>query len=82
MARTASASTHDISDFIQFVLKVRKLPCVTAVTAAEWLNSVGILRDSPQRPGLPLRRLLRAGKIRGQHQESNSRWSINALSHE
>ena len=72
-------SDDEISEFLQLVLKIRKSSRVTAVDAAKWLDCVGILSDSPQRPGLPLRKRLRAGGIRGQHQESNGRWYIEAI---
>lgn len=62
---------------IQDQLKKRGLLEVDAVEAAKWLDRAGILRDSLQRPGLPLRNLLRAGLIIGQRQESNHRWFID-----
>src|SRR5688572_16585246 len=71
-------ATHaDISNFIQRELAKRELPSVTAVEAAKWLDRDGILADSRVRPGLPLRDLLRAKKIRGQRQEPNGRWFID-----
>jgi hypothetical protein len=50
---------------------------VTAVEAAGWLDEAGLLSDSPHRPGLPLRNLLREQRIRGQRQEPNRRWFID-----
>jgi hypothetical protein len=37
----------------------RKLERVDAIEAASWLHAANILKDSPERPGLPLRALLR-----------------------
>lgn len=48
---------------------------VTAVEAARWLDAAGVLRDSPDRPGLPLRKLLREGRIAGQQQD-DGKWFI------
>ncbi len=53
---------------------------VRAVEAACWLDKAGLLRD--YRSGLPLRRLLRAGRIAGQEQRpdnKNGRWFIRRL---
>ncbi len=41
-----------------------------------------MLKDSASRPGLPLRSLLRGGRISGQHQEPNGRWYIRACDHD
>jgi len=49
---------------------------IDAITAGRWLNERGLLKDSGQRPGLPLRKLLRAGKINGAYQYPNRRWVI------
>jgi hypothetical protein len=65
-----------INRYIQRELRRRKLERVTAVEAAKWLNERGLLRDSPHRPGLPLRRLLRKELIRGAWQESGRWWFI------
>jgi hypothetical protein len=75
-SKRSKATPSEIGEFLQLVLRVRRLSRVTAVSAAAWLDSVGILRDSKQRPGKPLRDLLRAGKIHGQNQQSNGRWYI------
>ncbi len=75
-SKRINVTPSEISEFLQLVLRVRRLSQVTAVAAASWLNSVGILRDSKQRPGKPLRDLLREGKIQGQIQLSNGRWYI------
>lgn len=55
---------------------------VAAVEAASWLDDAGLLRDSRNRNGLPLRNLLRAGRIAGQEQRPNrrnGRWWIRRL---
>ena len=44
---------------------------VRAVEAAVWLDDAGLLRDYKR--GLPLRRLLRAGRIAGQQQRPDRR---------
>ena len=72
-------SNGEISEFIQLTLRIRGLSRVTPVVAAGWLSATGILRDSPQRRGMPLRERLREGGIAGQHQESNGRWYIYAV---
>jgi len=53
---------------------------VRAVKAARWLDKAGLLRDDKN--GLPLRRLLRAGRIAGQQQRPNRKnglWFIRRL---
>lgn len=53
---------------------------VGAVEAARWLDKAGLLRN--YRNGLPLRRLLRAGRIAGQEQRPDKkygRWFIHRL---
>src|SRR5512142_2854746 len=54
-----------ISVFLQNQLSRRSLDEVPAVEAAQWLDKVNLLQDSRSRPGLPLRNLLRAGKVFG-----------------
>lgn len=66
-----------IGDFLQSEMSRRSLDTVAAVEAAGWLDRAGLLKDSPHRPGLPLRDLLRAGQILGQRQEPNGRWYID-----
>jgi hypothetical protein len=71
----------DINDFLQRELKRRGLAEVPAVEAAEWLDAAGLLADSPHRPGLPLRNLLRDGAIVGSDQRPDrkyGRWDIVA----
>jgi len=68
-----------INEFLQNKLKRENIKEVTAVQAAKWLDMADLLRDSEYRRGLPLRNLLRAGKIIGQRQESNGRWFIDQI---
>src|SRR4051812_39255244 len=52
---------------------------VTAVEAARWLDEAGLLPDSPHRPGLPIRNLLRDGALRSGEQRpprKHGRWFI------
>jgi hypothetical protein len=42
---------------------------ISAVDAAAGLDRLGLLRDSHSRPGLPLRKLLRAGRTANAHRE-------------
>jgi hypothetical protein len=69
--------TYKISQFLQNTLDEKGLSEVTANDAAKWLDEAGLLKDSPTRPGKPLRDLLRAKQIIGQRQESNHRWFID-----
>ena len=71
-----------INTFLQKELIKRRQPEVPAVEAAGWLDRAGLLNDSPTRPGLPLRNLLRSKKILGQVQIPNrkhGRWFIRKL---
>jgi hypothetical protein len=73
------ASTDHINAFLQDQLRKRARKEVTAVEAADWLDAAGLLNDSPHRPGLPLRNLLRAGLIEAAEQRpprSYGRWFI------
>lgn len=73
------SKTDLINDFLQSELARRDIASVTAVEAAQWLDLMGLLNDSKDRPGKPLRDLLRAGKILGAEQGSNSRWEIREV---
>lgn len=66
-----------INAFLQAELRRRDLDSVRAVEAARWLDSAGILRDSRDRPGLPLRYILRKGEITGQRRENGRWWFID-----
>lgn len=65
-----------INHFLQTELDSKGLECIDAVKAAEWLDSIGLLKDSKSRRGKPLRELLRQELILGQRQELNNRWFI------
>ncbi len=72
-----------ISNFLQEHLKSEGMPEVGAVQAAQWLDAAGLLKDSPSRPGKPLRDILRNARetraITGAYQESNRRWKIRRV---
>ena len=68
------ADIAKINQFIQSQLRARDLYEVTAVEAAAWLDREGLLRDSRERPGRPLRDLLRGEKIDGAYQEGGRFW--------
>src|SRR4051794_5547360 len=75
-------NVREVSDLIQDRLRQTGIQEVTAVEAAAWLDIAGALRDSPHRPGLPLRNLLRSGQIRGGEQRPpsrNGRWFITRV---
>lgn len=75
-----TASAQKVNAAIQGELARRRLSEVAAVEAARWLDQAGILRDSPARPGRPLRGMLRTGQILGSEQrppKENGRWFIN-----
>ena len=68
-----------INDYLQRRLQRELRQEITAVDAAKWLDQSGLLRDRPQRPGLPLRNLLRAGLIQCAEQrpaQPYGRWWI------
>jgi hypothetical protein len=70
---------NDINAVLQAQLRRQHMDEVTAVEAARWLDAAGVLKDSDARPGLPLRNLLRAGRIDGAIQRPASpfgRWHI------
>jgi hypothetical protein len=73
------SNKKQVSAFLQDQLRLRSRREVTALEAAQWLDQAGLLADSEQRPGLPLRNLLRAGSIEGAEQrpnQRNGRWFI------
>jgi len=74
-----AALPAEIDRFLQVELVRRRLGEVSAVEAAAWLDEQGLLPDSPSRPGLPLRNLLRAGRIRSGEQrppQKHGNWFI------
>ena len=71
---------HSINLHLQERLEREWRGEVSAVEAAGWLDEAGLLRD--RKNGLPLRNLLRAGRIAGQEQrpnQPNGRWWIRRL---
>ena len=68
-----------IGAFIQKMLTQLGMSEVPAVEAARWLDEHNILRDSRNRPGMPLRRLLRDGRILGQRQVKGRWWYIDRI---
>lgn len=74
------ADPEAISAFLQRRLTQEGLDEVTAVDAAAWLDRAGLLKDSETRRGLPLRNLLRDGKIPLSEQRPpfpHGRWFIS-----
>jgi hypothetical protein len=72
----------EISERIQHELRTRGHDDVPAVEAARWLDHAHMLTDSRSRPGLPLRNLLRADRIKGAEQrppQRYGRWFIRQL---
>jgi hypothetical protein len=71
------------ADIAHINAAIQRLACaapdrrVAAVEAAEGLDRLGLLRDSPSRQGKPLRDLLRAGLIARAYQEGGRFWYIN-----
>lgn len=77
-----SANVAEISSFIQDELRRRRLHEAAAVDVADWLDKAGLLSDSQHRPGLRLRKLLRAGLIEGAEQrppQTHGRWILTRL---
>lgn len=73
---TESTEINLINDFIQKTLKDRNLSEVTAVDAASWLDEASLLKDTPTRPGKPLRDLLNKKKIKNALQRNATYWYI------
>ena len=76
------ADSDAVNDYLQRQLRARGLTEVTAVEAATWLDADRLLDDSEQRPGLPLRNLLRDGLITGAEQRpphEHGRWFIRRI---
>lgn len=66
-----------INQVLQNTMAERCIDTISAVDAAAILDEVGVLADSPDRPGRELRRLLRDGLITGARQLPNRRWFID-----
>jgi hypothetical protein len=72
----------DINVYLQAELRRLWMDEASAVKAAGWLDTAGLLNDSESRPGLPLRNLLRAGHIQGGTQRPPTpygRWYIERV---
>lgn len=79
--RTVSKRNADaVNRFLQQHMAHNGIRGLDAVTAGALLDRAGILRDSAERPGQPLRRLLRRGAIQGGYQDASRRWHIPRLS--
>lgn len=61
-------SSGQIGKFLQEELRRRSLDEVPAVEAARWLDRKGLLPDDRDRPGKPLRQLMRDGEVHGAEQ--------------
>lgn len=70
---------NEINAFLQTQLTRRGLDRVAAVEAATWLEGAGLVSDSRERPGRPLRNRLRSGRIVGGRQ-IGKRWFIHKVS--
>ncbi len=68
-----------VNNRVQKILREQKHELLSAVELARYLDP-SPLKDSPNRPGLPLRKLLRDQKIIGAQQEVNGRWYIRKVS--
>jgi hypothetical protein len=75
-AAHATVALTAINDAIQRLACASPDRRVTAVEAASELDRLKLLRDSADRRGLPLRHLLRAGKIDHAYQEGGRWWFI------
>ena len=72
----------EINRFLQEKIRELGVAEIEAVPAAALLEQKGLLNDSQHRKGLPLRKLLRAGRIKGAYQYPNARWVIRKTSSE
>ena len=74
------ANIERINKHLQSRLVAQCRQEVNAVEAARWLDEHGLLADRKDRPGMPLRRLLRGGLIDGAEQRPRKpygRWRIH-----
>jgi hypothetical protein len=77
-----NASSDKITAHLQSALRRQGRIELAAVEAAVLLDEAGLLRDSPSRPGKPLRDLLRKGLVGGAEQrppQPNGRWFITRV---
>ena len=68
-----------VNNRVQKILREQEHELLSAVELAQYLDP-SPLKDSPSRPGLPLRKLLRDQKIIGAQQGANGRWCIHKVS--
>ncbi len=76
------SSIIEINNFIQNKLNELGVNEISAIEMAKYLDEEGLLKDSKQRPGLPLRNYLRSGRIEGAYQHKNRRWEIRRIDRE
>ncbi len=84
-AGTSGADAEDISAFLQKEMSAREVGRVSAIEAAQWLDEAGLLPDSATRPGRPLRRLLKTGRIDGAVQDPPQpygNWYVEKVEHD
>lgn len=80
--RRPGASAHRMGRIVDINAAIQRLACadasgeIRAVDAAAELDRQGLLNDSAERRGLPLRRLLREGRIDYAYQRDGTRWFI------
>lgn len=79
---SGTASVDEINSFVQQELRRRNREVASGVEVADWLAKGGLLPDGGSGPGPALRRLLRAGVIRGAEKHSHGlrgRWYVRQL---
>jgi len=74
-----STKICQINNFIQDYLEVNQLNEYPAIEISDEIPDE-LLQYSYDRPGYPLTRLMRQGKIIGAEKETNNRWIINRVS--
>lgn len=75
-AARKSQKILDINAALQRLACAEPVREIRAVDAARELDRMGLLKDSRQRRGLPLRKLLRGGKIEHSYQKDGRWWFI------
>jgi len=76
------ATDEQINAHLQQQLRALGLNEAPATLVARWLDDAGLLRDSPSRPGLPLRNRLRDGRVAAAEQRPagpHGKWFIGRL---
>ncbi len=72
MRNNSTAIISAIDDY----LERNHLDTCTPVEINPVLQRLGLLNDCPDRPGLPLRKILRAGEIPHAYQDGSGYWHI------